>query len=606
MGFKDEHPRAVRVHGRLWLALIAAVVLLAAVGTASLAATEGKLDCTAAQVAPAVDASGEAADDGECEEGAESPVLGENAAAPEAPAAGPAAKDAGSGADEGAGAAGDGPPADVPVNPAEGSSDAPTTPADTDTAVDDERAPGTSDDAAPAAQSAPPATPADGAAPPAPAAQSADQAPEQPVTPPAGSAGTVQSDSPAADGDQDAAAVAAAEAKSARDAQRAAEVAEEARELVADEQGTREAGTAEKPSTPAQVYFPPVSVDWISLMPLTPPAFGSGEATRFPGPLFLLPIYQAAAVQYGVPWEVLASINEVETNFGSNVAVSSAGAVGWMQFMPATWEAYGVDANLDGQSNPNDPVDAIFAAARYLHASGATRDLPRAIFAYNHANWYVEKVLRRAKEMGDIPEDLLATLVAEGRTQAGAIRRTTQSPGLIDPDRTAHTIGRVLLLDDERLREHVLADERIDIYGCGREDVRAGVTDRRVLETLVFLAHRKLEPSVTSLRCGHGYYTATGSVSEHSYGSAMDIARVNGLPILGNQGEGSVTDRAIRALLRLRGGLRPHQIISLMSYTGAPTALAMGDHDDHIHVGFAPLRKIEESRSPVVARIRVR
>src|ERR1039458_5048127 len=52
-------------------------------------------------------------------------------------------------------------------------------------------------------------------------------------------------------------------------------------------------------------------------------------------PLFLLPIYRAAAIQYGVPWQILAAINEVETNYGSDLSVSSAGAEGWMQFEPS-------------------------------------------------------------------------------------------------------------------------------------------------------------------------------------------------------------------------------------------------------------------------------
>ena len=88
-------------------------------------------------------------------------------------------------------------------------------------------------------------------------------------------------------------------------------------------------------------------------------------------PLFLLPIYQAAGIQYGVPWQVLAAINEVETNYGNDLSVSTAGAVGWMQFMPETWLQYGVDALGAGYADPYNPVDAIFAAARYLHAAGA-------------------------------------------------------------------------------------------------------------------------------------------------------------------------------------------------------------------------------------------
>src|SRR4051794_14493080 len=90
---------------------------------------------------------------------------------------------------------------------------------------------------------------------------------------------------------------------------------------------------------------------------------------KFRIPPFLLPIYQAAGIQYGVRWEVLAAINEIETDYGRNLNVSSAGALGWMQFMPATWKQYGVDANEDGVRDPYNPVDAIFATARYLKAA---------------------------------------------------------------------------------------------------------------------------------------------------------------------------------------------------------------------------------------------
>ena len=90
----------------------------------------------------------------------------------------------------------------------------------------------------------------------------------------------------------------------------------------------------------------------------------------FPVPPFLLPIYQEAGDVYDVPWPVLAAINEIETDFGRNLSVSSAGAIGWMQFMPSTWMKYGLDADGRGTANPYDPIDAIFSAARYLHAAG--------------------------------------------------------------------------------------------------------------------------------------------------------------------------------------------------------------------------------------------
>jgi soluble lytic murein transglycosylase-like protein len=127
-------------------------------------------------------------------------------------------------------------------------------------------------------------------------------------------------------------------------------------------------------------------------------------------PLFLLPIYQAAAVQYGVPWQILAAINEIETNYGLDQSVSTAGAVGWMQFMPATWMQYGVDALNAGYADPYNPVDAIFAAARYLRAAGAASNLHTAIFAYNHSEEYVSSVFLRAKLISTYPKPVIATL----------------------------------------------------------------------------------------------------------------------------------------------------------------------------------------------------
>jgi murein DD-endopeptidase MepM/ murein hydrolase activator NlpD len=570
---------------------------------------------------------------------------------------------------------------------------------------------------------------------------------------------------------------------------------------------------------------------------------------KFRIPVFLLPIYQAAGIQYGVRWEVLAAINEIETDYGRNLNVSSAGALGWMQFMPETWKLYGVDANRDGRKDPFNPVDAVFATARYLRAAGAENDLRNAIFAYNHADWYVESVLMRARLIGGLPTDLVGSLsgltqghfpvyakaryaddlsehkvsrrvapgmnaampiegdgtrrgidifaaagspaiavqdgrilavgtsrrlgryvkladvygntytyaglkkvakrvpVAKPRTQskasiarelalpdadpkptlaATAGRPTHKRPKLavrkapseaatapvkvnkarlfahparknsrlhggerqmleqesmlargetlksyftgafgldekdvvlkplvpgrrviagtilgrigtvakaaaphmlfeirpsgrgaprIDPkpildgwkllEATAiyrargtnplagagafsASIGQIMLMSKEALAQRVLSNPRIEIYSCGRRDIEAGGIDRRVLATLEFLAASGMKPTVTSLHCGHSYYTAGGNVSEHSAGSAVDIAMINGIPILGHQGEGSITDMAIRRLLTLQGTMRPHQIISLMTYKDADNTLALSDHADHIHVGFRP------------------
>ncbi|HEY8582033.1 MAG TPA: lytic murein transglycosylase [Capillimicrobium sp.] len=579
---------------------------------------------------------------------------------------------------------------------------------------------------------------------------------------------------------------------------------------------------------------------------------------KFRIPPFLLPIYQAAGIEYGIRWEILAAINEIETDYGRNLNVSSAGALGWMQFMPPTWQAYGVDANEDGRKDPYNPVDAIFAAARYLKAAGYEEDVYGAIFAYNHADWYVDSVLMRARLIGGLPADFVGSLtgltqgrfpvharatyaddisereaeqriargqnaavpvesaadrrsidiyakpdspviavqdgeiVAMGRrpglgrfvklrdaygntytyshlkslaaehpvpkdetvssdevakelklprdpkptTAASAGRQLDETvesdgkrrvaahsrgagkkvevvkerlfanpgrpnayehggreqlldagrsvPGLetfkayfsdvygldaedvvlkrlqvgstviqgtvlgrigkLEDDVAAHTtfairpagrgapkidpkpildgwkllestaiyraegrnalldddaeasIGQILLMSKEALTRRVLENPRIEMYDCGRRDVAAGIIDRRVLASLEFLASSGLRPTVTSLQCGHSYLTASGNVSHHSTGTAVDIAAINGIPVLGHQGEGSITDVAVRRLLTLQGTMRPSQIITLMTYPGVDNTLAMPDHDDHIHVGWQPLSGAEAQK----------
>src|SRR5829696_35135 len=448
---------------------------------------------------------------------------------------------------------------------------------------------------------------------------------------------------------------------------------------------------------------------------------------KFRVPPFLLSIYQAAGVEYGVRWEVLAAINEIESDYWRNLNVSSAGAVGWMQFLPSSWRRYGVDANKDGRKDPYNPVDAIFAAARYLDAAGYSDDPRAAIFAYNHADWYVDSVLLRARLISAVPSDLIGSLtgltegrfpvrghatyaddIAEkqllrrvgrgenaanliesseqrrsvdifarrgaqvvavndgvikrvisngerghglvlqdvygnryayahlgsvsGRLERGkrvrggavlarvgrssdgsaphlrfSIRPSGRGAPSIDPKpildgwqllkateiyrangtnvlRDGPTVGQILLMSKPLLQKRVLADTRIDIYPCGRDDIAAGRIDRRVLATLAYLAESGLSPTVTSLRCGHGYLTKSGNVSEHSSGNAVDIAKINGIPILGHQEPGGVADQAVRRLMLLQGTMVPHQVISLLEI-GGPT-MAMSDHSDHIHVGF--------------------
>ena len=117
-------------------------------------------------------------------------------------------------------------------------------------------------------------------------------------------------------------------------------------------------------------------------------------------PVQLTSLWKQAGSQYGIPWQVLAAINKVESNFGRNMGPSSAGAIGWMQFMPSTWARWGTDANGDGVADPWNAEDAVTSAARYLAAAGGQTDLHRAVFAYNHADWYVNEVLSLAQTYG--------------------------------------------------------------------------------------------------------------------------------------------------------------------------------------------------------------
>jgi membrane-bound lytic murein transglycosylase B len=158
-------------------------------------------------------------------------------------------------------------------------------------------------------------------------------------------------------------------------------------------------------------------------------------------PLFLLPVYQAAAIQYDVPWQILAGINEVETDYGSDLAVSTAGALGWMQFMPQTWLQYGVDATNAGYADPYNPVDAIFAAARYLHAAGASHNLRRAILAYNHSQAYVEAVMLRARLVATYPRSVIGTLTGLVDGQAPTLGAHVAPGAVYLPASTASEIG---------------------------------------------------------------------------------------------------------------------------------------------------------------------
>jgi hypothetical protein len=113
--------------------------------------------------------------------------------------------------------------------------------------------------------------------------------------------------------------------------------------------------------------------------------------------------YQAAAARYSIPWTLLAGIGMEETGHGRTTATSSAGAQGLMQFMPATFAAVGVDGDGDGRVDIRNDADSITSAANYLVRSGVTNGpdgVVKALYAYNHAGWYVNDVLHYAQAYG--------------------------------------------------------------------------------------------------------------------------------------------------------------------------------------------------------------
>jgi murein DD-endopeptidase MepM/ murein hydrolase activator NlpD len=152
-------------------------------------------------------------------------------------------------------------------------------------------------------------------------------------------------------------------------------------------------------------------------------------------------LWGRAGAAYGIPWYVLGAINKVETNFGRNMGPSSAGAVGWMQFMPDTWLRWGVDANGDGIADPWNAEDAILAAARYLAAAGGREDIYRGVFAYNHADWYVREVL-----------DLAMFYARAGADETFALDRLE-----VDLDAARESVAETA----ERLAEATLAEQRL-------------------------------------------------------------------------------------------------------------------------------------------------
>ena len=204
--------------------------------------------------------------------------------------------------------------------------------------------------------------------------------------------------------------------------------------------------------------------------------------------------------------------------------------------------------------------------ARRLVRLGARRNARRAVRRLARA------VALRAEAMHDrtVPRHPLVRRVV-------ALAHLNRAIGLRGLTRGLKPVKR-------RLARQVLESRRLVIYPGGRHDIGSGFTDVRVLVLLRYLSSRYREVTVSSLTTGHSFFTASGNVSNHSYGQAVDIAALNGRPILGNQEPGGLTERALHKILLLPGSLEPSELISLFELGGPSFALA--DHADHIHVGY--------------------
>src|SRR5690242_9319612 len=269
-------------------------------------------------------------------------------------------------------------------------------------------------------------------------------------------------------------------------------------------------------------------------------------------------LWQRAGAAYGIPWNVLAAINKIESNFGQNMGPSSAGAIGWMQFMPSTWLRWGLDADGDGIADPWDAADAVYAAARYLAAAGGQSDISKAVFSYNHADWYVQEVLDLARVYGNRTvtqtadlqqlqqalDKARARIVAANKVLAAAEDRERQLRG-VSAQLHAHVDETALL--SNRLaaqRRAVQFDVRLDAAHADVEAAQVGLANAQLgLRT----AQQKAEapsftPAVGSLMgapsydggwvfpVGGGPEVVSVAHTHHDY-PAADIAAPQGSPV---------------------------------------------------------------------------
>ena len=272
----------------------------------------------------------------------------------------------------------------------------------------------------------------------------------------------------------------------------------------------------------------------------------------------LQPLWQRAAAAYGVPWQVLAAINKIESNFGQNMGPSSAGAIGWMQFMPDTWLRWGVDADGNGIADPWSATDAIFSAARYLAAAGGQANISRAVFAYNHADWYVNEVLQLANVFGHggpaVTSGLQQLQVSLDGAREQVVTANRTLVAALQRERELLRVARQLdghVAAAQVLSDRLAAERRATNYGARvftahavSERARAGLRDA---EAKLQTAQRNAEapsfaPGTSSVLAGpsfgNGYVFPVGggpsvvsaAHTHHDY-PAVDIAAPEGSPV---------------------------------------------------------------------------
>jgi hypothetical protein len=226
----------------------------------------------------------------------------------------------------------------------------------------------------------------------------------------------------------------------------------------------------------------------------------------------------------------------------------------------------------------------------------------RVVSARNHVDWaLVLGVLRASGERGAVPASAAQLRSLAARLARLGARRSPWSAALALRGRTAFADQAVALQHYNRavglkalvkglewakpsLSKRILADKRISIYPGGRSDIQANRVNVRIIALIAYLAEAHGQVTVSCLISGHRLYARPGVISAHIYGLAADISVLGGLSIMGNSAPGGMTEEGVRNILMLPSELQPRQVISLLGMGGP--SFPMGNHDDHIHVGF--------------------